>query len=356
MGLLGLAYQVGPDPVTAVRALQFGVFVVAILAFASICRSLFRDMSGWEATLLTTVFAITPAYLAYFIGIAIDFFSLAFMLAYLALLCGRRFLLAALVGTAFAFSKETSFLAYTLTLPLVLVYSLERFGPIGSWPKLTRAGFFLPYYFKGLHLLVHGGGEMETQIGFCDQQSMLAFLLSPNLARPEIQNFLFDLFVLNFQWTLLIPVAFGTAVFVRRYRNDRAALRSNAEHVHWPALALTLGFFAAQLYVITRCPVWNNVKYVIQAMPFTLLAAYWLSLYALPTRLARAAFFAAVALLFGASTVRTLDPLSLTFYGTSPVIEQGTMLCMNSRGPRAPDETQCGNDEMIYNLQLWVPF
>jgi hypothetical protein len=61
MGLLGLAYHVGPDAVTAVRALQFGVFVVAILAFASICRSLFRDMSGWEATLLTTVFSITPA-------------------------------------------------------------------------------------------------------------------------------------------------------------------------------------------------------------------------------------------------------------------------------------------------------
>src|SRR4029434_2185693 len=97
MGLLGLAYQVGPDPVTAVRALQFGVFVVAILAFASICRSLFRDMSGWERTLTMTLFAIPPAYLAYFIAIALAFFSLAFMLAYLALLCGRRFPPAALV-------------------------------------------------------------------------------------------------------------------------------------------------------------------------------------------------------------------------------------------------------------------
>jgi hypothetical protein len=269
IGLLGLTYHVGPDPITALRVLQFGMFVIAILAFAAICRSIFRNMSGAEATLLTFVFTITPAYLAYFVGVANDFFALALLLAYLALLCARRFLLATLVGTAFAFSKETGFLTYSLTLPLVLVYSLERFGPVGSWPKLTRTAFLLPYFFKGIHLLAHGTGEMGVQIGFCKQASILAFVLSPNLELAEIQNYLFDLFVLNFQWMLLIPVALGTVIFIRRSINDRAALRANTERVNWPALALVLGFFVVQVYVVTRCPVWNNVKYVIQAMPFT---------------------------------------------------------------------------------------
>jgi hypothetical protein len=41
-------------------------------------------MSGAEATLLTFVFTITPAYLAYFVGVANDF-ALALLLAYLAL-------------------------------------------------------------------------------------------------------------------------------------------------------------------------------------------------------------------------------------------------------------------------------
>ena len=40
IGLLGLTYHVGPDPTTALRVLQFGMFVIAILAFAAICRSI----------------------------------------------------------------------------------------------------------------------------------------------------------------------------------------------------------------------------------------------------------------------------------------------------------------------------
>jgi hypothetical protein len=31
------------------------------------------------------------------------------------------------------------------------------------------------------------------------------------------------------------------------------------------------------------------------------------------------------------------------------------MLCMNSRA-RPVEETQCGNEEMVYNLQRFIPF
>jgi hypothetical protein len=152
----------------------------------------------------------------------------------------------------------------------------------------------------------------------------------------------------------LIPAGLGLACFLSRALNDRDSLQANPERVNWAALVLVLAFLAAQLYVVTRCPVWNNVKYVIQAMPLCLLAAYWLTLYALPTVPARAAFFVGLALLFGASTVRTLDPLSLRFFGTTPV-GPNPMLCMNSR-LRTQHEPHCGNDEMVYNLQLFVPF
>ncbi len=40
---------------------------------------------------------------------------------------------------------------------------------------------------------------------------MAGFLFSPNLGLPEIQSYLFDLFVLSFQWLLLVPICLGTA-------------------------------------------------------------------------------------------------------------------------------------------------
>ena len=354
MGLLGLTHLFGADQILALRVLQFALFTTAIIAFAVIVRSAFADISTLEATLLTFIFSITPAYLGYFVGVAIDFIALPFMLAYLAALCTRRFGLAALLGTAYAFSTETGCLAYRVTLPIVLLYSLERFGPINRWPKLTRSAFFLPYYFKAMHLLAHGSGEVGYQLGFCSKHTMLDFVLSPNLTFREVQDYLFDLFALNFQWLLLLVAIPGLVVLARRAIADRDALAANLERVRWPVIVVLLSFLVTQLYVITRCPVWNNVKYVIQAMPLTLIAAYWLSLYVLRARVARVAFFAGVAALFAASTVRTVDPVSVAYFGLAPYIEQPT-LCMNSR-TRVPEETQCGNDEMIYNLQFFVPF
>ena len=355
IGLLGLTYHVGLDPITALRVLQFGVFASAIVAFSFICHRVFRGIETFEAGLLTLVFSVTPAYLAYFVGVATDFVALAFLLVYLAALCARNFTVAALVGTAFAFCKETSFLAYSLTLPLVLVYSMRRFGSLGSsWPTLTRAAFFLPYPLKGMHHLAHGAEELGETLRYCQHDSLGSFLLSSNLGRPEIQNYLFDLFVLNFQWLLLIPVGVGLAELIRRLMNNRAALISNPEEVNWAALGLIFGFLAAGLYVITRCPIFNNVKYVIQSMPLWMLMGYWLSLYAFPARIWRTRFFLGVLLLFCASTARSFDPLSLGFFGSFDG-EPHTMLCMNSRA-RLPEEHLCGNDEMIYNLQPFIFF
>ena len=182
---------------------------------------------------------------------------------------------------------------------------------------------------------------------------MAAFLFSPNIGRPEIQNYLFDLFLLNFQWLLLLPAAAGIAVLLRRLAANEPVLDAPRGQVNRASLALLLGFLGTELYVITRCPVWNSVKYVLQAMPLWLLVGYWLSMVALPSRIWRSAFFLGVAALFGASTVWTIDPVSLGYFGTVEG-EPRTMLCMNSR-VRPPEERSCGNDEMIYNLQPFIP-
>jgi hypothetical protein len=100
---------------------------------------------------------------------------------------------------------------------------------------------------------------------------------------------------------------------MRRLVRDRAALTANRERVNWPSLALVSAFLVAGLYVTTRCPVWNNVKYVLQLLPLWLLVAYWLSAYGLPSRVPRTVFLVALIALFAASAVRSFDPLSLRF-------------------------------------------
>jgi hypothetical protein len=352
MGLLGLAYRLGIAPVAGLRVVQLVVSALGLVAFSILCHQVFPRITSSKAGLLNLVFALTPAYLAYFVGVALDFVALTFLLSYLTAVCARRFLIAAVLGAAFAFCKESSFLHYLISLPLVLAYSARRFGPVGRWPYATRALFLLPLVPKGFAARSAGSEQTRAMLEFCQQESIATFLFSSNVERAEIQNYLIDLFLLNFQWLLLIAVV-AAAVRLVRLQLDPALATGDDEEVGWAPFFLVLGFLATGLYVLTRCVGYNSVKYVLQVMPLWLLVVHRLSVHGLPDPRWRTAFLVAVAVLFSVSAVRTFDPVSLAIFGRYEG-EARTMLCMNSR-MRPPEERQCGNDELIYNLQLFLP-
>ena len=69
-------------------------------------------------------------------------------------------------GAAFAFCKETSFVHYLVSLPLVLVYSARRFGPVGPWPVASRLLFLLPLAPKALASWSAGSEHTKAMLEF----------------------------------------------------------------------------------------------------------------------------------------------------------------------------------------------
>jgi hypothetical protein len=330
-----------------VRLLQLLLYCVALASLYKLCLELFPRISALEAGLAVLVFAVNPALVAYQVGVALDYIALPFHLLYLLLVMKQRWVGAAAAAVAMAFSKETGFMLYGATLPIVFWWAASS----GQWKLsglLRPLPLLAPLVLYALYLIAARRSPLaaSSEAPECGAFG-LALLLSPNLWRIEIQGYLFNLFVLNFAWLLFIPVALAGVRFVAAPRAAAAAFRSAIE----PRKALlTALFLLAWIWVFTRCPLYNNVKYVLNAMPLWLLLTVGLMRSAVPRAWMRVAFLLTIGAAFAASDVRSIDPLSCRFYGVVPT-GTGPMLCMGSYTYEPP---YCGNDEIIFNLQPFL--
>lgn len=344
MGVLGLTYRLGVPNLVAVKGVQLLLYCVALASLYELCFELFPRISPLEAGMTVFAFAVTPAFLAYLIAVSLDFIALACDLLYLLLLMRRRWLAASFAAIALGFSKETGFFAYAATLPVAFWWSAStarssREALMRPLPLLAPLLLYVLYLVVSQRPLATESAATEV----CGA-SGLALLLAPNLCRPEIHNYLFNLFALNFQWLFSIPVVLGVASLVKR----RPATGALGGEVDARKVALVGIFLLAWIWAFTRCPVYNNVKYVLNAMPLWLLVALAAGRAAFPAVWLRMSFLLAVIALFGISAIMSIDPLSRGFYGLL-LTEHRPMLCMGPRGP-----TDCGNDEIIYNLQRFL--
>lgn len=347
LALLGLTYRLGVETVVAVRILQLLLYGIAVATLYKICCELFPRISGLEAGLAVFAFAVNPALLAYEVGVALDYIALPFHLLYLLMVMKGRWLAAAAAAVALAFSKETGFLLYGATLPVAFWWSAWN----GQWKRaelLRPLPLLAPLLLYFLYLAVEGRSIMAASAGApeCGEPG-LALLLAPNFTRPEIQNYYFNLFVLNFAWLLLIPVALAA---VRLFKDTQSLAERFRTVVDTRKVFLTALFLLAWIWVFTRCPLYNNVKYVLNAMPLWLLLSVALARAAIPRAWMRVGLLLVVVAAFAVSDVMSIDPLSRHFYGVTPT-EKRPMLCMGSRIYPPGD---CGNDDIMYNLQRFL--
>jgi hypothetical protein len=345
MSLLGLTYRVGVENLVAVKSMQIALYAVTLAALFELCFELFPRISPLEAGLTVLAFAVTPALLAHLVAVALDYIALSFHLLYLLLLMRRRWLAATCAAIAFAFSKETGFFVYAATLPVALWWSSIT-EP--SWRRalMRPLPLLAPLLLYALYLIVtHRAPATESSAAQECGNSGLALIFSPNVCKEEIQRYLFNLFAFNFQWLLLIPLMAGA---VSLAMSRREATRAIGGEINGRNVALVGLFLLAWIWAFTRCPIYNNVKYVLNAMPLWLLLVLVVARAALPRPWQRMSFLLALIGLFGIAAVASVDPLSRQFYGLFAV-EPQLMFCM---GPRGAND--CGNDEIIYNLQRFM--
>jgi hypothetical protein len=346
MFLLGLGAHIGSPPFVGVHLVQYALYITTLVALAALCRRVFPRITLLENAALTLVFAVTPAYVISFLYVSLDYITVPFCLLYVVALVSDKPALAGLAAVAMVFTKESGLLVYAATLPFVLLL---------CWRRACEGGFsfrFLTVLLPALCValcLFWLRYSLKEPLGTCrGSESIVQFLLNPNLGRREVQGYLLDVSVLNFQWVLSICAVVSVGLFV--FRSRRITLRDALPETH--GLWLVVLFLLAWIYTITRCPIYNNPKYVINALPFFLIVVFWISHCALRRPLVRVAFLLVVATLFSVSMVRTVDPVSKLVFGTFEVNGR-ERLCLPNWGRRLGEG--CGNDERFYNLEPYLP-
>lgn len=340
MGIIGGAYLFGQGSLDTLRAVMMGCFCITVLAFARLCWFVLPRPCRSEVSIVTLTFALTPALGVYSIALGLDLFVVMFCLLTLNAIASRKLILSTFLGVGLAFSKETGFVLYTGALPFIVWYFLVGTPRQGRrWAALGV--LLLPVVLQAINIWSRVSlSQYVTTSGYC-APTLVDFAFNTNLSTPNIQNYLFNLFILNFQWALLIPVL----CVLMRPRQVMQAFRAP----HAPVI-LTIGFLLSATYTFTRCPVWNNIKYIIMALPLPVLLSYVCAQLVWRSTWMRLTFFCLVSILLGISSVQSLDPISKYFYGET-AFGNGPMYCMASRTRQPHEGDFCGLDEMIYSLQ-----
>lgn len=340
IGTLALLYKLGEGGTEILHYFNILTYLTCIISFARLAFRILPHARWFEVSLVTFVFALTPAIGVYSIALGLDLLLTMFTLLLINAVLAGRITLGVFFGALLVFGKESGTIFFAAAAPFMAWYVARSEG-------YSRAGFirgfclFIPGIIQAINIFSKGSlSENVTAYGYCASSSF-EFLFNPHLLSPNIQNYLFDLFLFNFQWLLMIPIVI--ALFV-----PRGPLRSITRPK--PEFIVLLGFLLAAFYSCSRCPVWNNIKYVIMGFPYPVLLSYACGIAICRFVSIRLVYFGIVATFFGLSALKSFDPLSYAFYGSTP-FGNGPMYCMQSR-VRTPEQgDDCGRDEMIYNLQ-----
>lgn len=343
-----------------------------------------------EALVATAIFAFDPLFFASSIFINTDFPVLVFFTAALAALLHGRYGWFAIASVFMIFSKATGTIFWIsvvggLGLYGVLVLCRELCAGRRPWlgellPPTDKPGVapFLPLSvcvyrmacllipglaFKAYSLAQQGGvWSVSSSLTF-NSQGWNCFGFNPRV----MSNRAGEMFILNFHWVLVVIILVALLIGYGRYlerRTNKVITTGHADMLgaagqgagregcgkglgaRWWAL-LPIGcsfltFVAFNLMYIT----YIIPRYVVYSGFFLILFAVLALQFSTQSRRLRAVLLTVVFLLFGAQTFRTIDPLSLWFFGSTPFSEH-RILQIDSAG-----EAQ-GNG-FVYNAEFAV--
>ncbi len=308
-----------PAPMYIVNA---AVGVASIVAFDALLRLLFPGALKVEYTLVTSLYALAPLFVAHAIFLNLDFGATAFFVVFLYALVARRVWLASGCALAGMFTKETALPACVIAALAYVVAFVFR--PGASWSQrlaelrahapLVSVPLVLATYLIVLALVrpdPHGWAAAYAPVERVSDR--FEAIWNTNLADPSMRAYLTDMFILNFQWLYTAVVVGAACAAVIRVERPADAPNAVARRGLFVGLAL-----AGLVYTVTRYRFGNGARYTLLASPVLILAFYH-ALRSLLTRpVTRIAYLTVCAAAVFLSNFRTLDVASRSIFGTFP--------------------------------------
>jgi hypothetical protein len=323
----------------------FGLF--SVIGFYQLLAFFLEEcLQKWEMALMTALFVFHPSVVSGMMHFCLDVGVLVFFVLYWVQLLKERRAAAALLGLLLVFSKETAL----LLLPIPFVFCLLRHNRSDQWQWFRRHlgvlavpylafGFFVVYKTMYRHELgvwrFYPGYDSYTAFG----PARVAVNYFGEL--PSLINYLGMIFVMNFNWLLVLLWGVLLGMVLGRRRPEKPAPQRRTAF-------LLLFCFVAATIVLTLVRPYSNVRYVMVAFPIMFLAVVQLSCVAGVSSLTRAAWALAGLALFAWADLRTIDPVSKAFFGTFN-FGSHPMLYMTKR---TGEPVGFGQDQLVYNLEF----
>lgn len=331
-----------PDKYWPLVVASVALGLAALWAFFDLLRALFPQ-SEIESALLTACLGAFPVVVSGTVDLNPDHGVLVFFLLALRAIVRERPRQAALFGLALVFTKEPGVLLYALATGLwALILVARREGTVPEkLRRLARAWpLSLPLAAFGGFMVFRSRGGVDPLWHNFGHVSLLDTFTTFRLLDQSFIGQLLGIFVLQFAWlaTLLaLPRWIRMAV--------RAALALGPGQP--PALFYFDALLFAATLLLTRYQTFLNLRYYVAAYPLLLVCAFAGLRELSPARLPRLTTLGVLAVLFFASALRTVDPVSKAAMGTIRFGEH-EMLDMTSLTHECCGH---GRDQLCYNLE-----
>lgn len=346
-----LAQRLSPGSTWLLLVVNLGFALVGLQAFHRWMRRVFPAPSHRAGVgLMTVALAVHPTVLASTLQPNPDLGVYAFSLAAFAALAERRLAAATLWGTALALSKETGAMLWGIALAVEALTITRGPGSVSERLQALRARLTMvtPLLALGAwmaHRALIARPVLWTPVADAPSHILHDFL-SLSLDDRVFHASLALTAVMSFAWLAALPVVVDLArrAWAWVFREALPPVDGADPRALGDALAMA----ALAALALTRYRTFANPRYFLPLHPLLLLASYAALCRPRVSLGLRRAVPAALAALFAASCVRTIDPLSRAVFGTFSV-GQREMLFV-TRIPR-----ECcgyGRDQLVYDLEF----
>jgi len=348
-----LVQMLAPKSSIPLLATNACLFAIACVGFHRLTRHIFPKVAPLDRALLTSSFALHPAFLSAVVQPGLDLPLLPEFIWAVVFALERRWLPLALTGFALAFTKETGVLLYAILLACYAVwFELRTAGPLGE--RVTRVLRLAPLALPGIvfaaYLLVRrlaSPGQSVIWHTGTTNDSLLYQFLAPRLDLYQV-NYAVLILVLSFGW--VVSATIGADAFVGIVRAGHREPRRPVPGADRSNLGFLLLLGVAVGYALTRFTTFGHTRYflVVYALLLVLFLASLLRLgvgaVAMPVILGG---YTSVLLV---SAVRTVDPVSRRLYGTFAFGSHDMLRMTRVTG-------ECcafGQDQLAYSLEFTV--
>jgi hypothetical protein len=346
-----LAQKIAPSSTVPVLVTNALLFLVAVIGFNRLVRHGFPEASAFDRALLTSAFALQPAFVASIVQPGLDLPLLPGFVWCVVFTIERRPVPLVFSGLWVAFTKETGLILYAVVVGCHALWLLakwprpasERIREVLRLAPLAVPGVAFVGYLALRKLTVPS--QPPVWYGSTTGAPIIEQLLVPRLDLYQV-NYAALILVLNFSW-----VPWGITIFdgfiglVRAgHREPRREVTGADKSVAVFLLLVTL----ATAYALTRFTTYGHTRYFLPVYALALLPFYTALLRLGVMATARRAILASYACALALSSIRSVDPLSRRLYGTFPFGEHQLFRMTRVTG-------ECcgfGQDQLVYNLEF----